>query len=79
VGEILASLGLRLHPDKTAVVDLREGREVAARTQRVDGVADWRAGELIPSGSRPKGAPAPPGRTTATCSWLLYDVIGVGL
>lgn len=27
VGEILASLGLRLHPDKTTVVDLREGRE----------------------------------------------------
>jgi RNA-directed DNA polymerase len=25
--EILASLGLRLHPDKTKVVDLREGRE----------------------------------------------------
>jgi len=27
VGEILASLGLRLHPDKTKVVDLREGCE----------------------------------------------------
>ncbi|MHB1433446.1 MAG: reverse transcriptase domain-containing protein [Streptosporangiaceae bacterium] len=27
VGEILATLGLRLHPDKTKVVDLREGRE----------------------------------------------------
>ena len=27
IGEILASLGLRLHPDKTRVVDLREGRE----------------------------------------------------
>ncbi|WP_067968617.1 group II intron reverse transcriptase/maturase [Mycolicibacter icosiumassiliensis] len=27
VGEILASLGLRLHPDKTKVVDLRGGRE----------------------------------------------------
>lgn len=27
VGEILASLGLRLHPDKTKVVDLNEGRE----------------------------------------------------
>ena len=27
VGGILASLGLRLHPDKTKVVDLREGRE----------------------------------------------------
>ena len=27
VGEILSGLGLRLHPDKTRVVDLREGRE----------------------------------------------------
>jgi RNA-directed DNA polymerase len=27
VGEILAGLGLRLHPDKTRIVDLREGRE----------------------------------------------------
>jgi RNA-directed DNA polymerase len=27
VGEILVSLGLRLHPDKTKVVDLRTGRE----------------------------------------------------
>ena len=27
VGEILGGLGLRLHPDKTKVVDLREGRE----------------------------------------------------
>ena len=27
VGEILASMGLRLHPDKTKVVDLREGRD----------------------------------------------------
>jgi RNA-directed DNA polymerase len=27
VGEILGALGLRLHPDKTKVVDLRQGRE----------------------------------------------------
>jgi RNA-directed DNA polymerase len=27
VGEILGGLGLRLHPDKTKVVDLRDGRE----------------------------------------------------
>jgi RNA-directed DNA polymerase len=27
IGEILASLGLQLHPDKTKVVDLRQGRE----------------------------------------------------
>jgi hypothetical protein len=49
---------------------------VAARTQRLDAVADWRAGELIPAAPGPKGAPAPPGRTAATNSRLLYDVIG---
>jgi RNA-directed DNA polymerase len=27
IGEILASLGLELHPDKTKVMDLRQGRE----------------------------------------------------
>jgi RNA-directed DNA polymerase len=27
VGDVLASLGLRLHPEKTKVVDLRDGRE----------------------------------------------------
>ena len=27
IAEILASLGLELHPDKTKVVDLRQGRE----------------------------------------------------
>ena len=27
IGEILGSLGLELHPDKTKVVDLRQGRE----------------------------------------------------
>lgn len=50
--------------------------EVAARTQSVDGIADWRAGELIPATTGPKGAPAPPGRTAATHSRLLYDVLG---
>lgn len=50
--------------------------EVAARTQSVDGVADWRRGELMPVGDRALGAPAPPGRTAATHSRLLYDVLG---
>jgi hypothetical protein len=69
---ILLERASRIVAEDQGVLDF----EVAARTQRVDGVADWRAGELIPSRSRPKGAPAPPGRTTATCSRLLYDVIG---
>jgi hypothetical protein len=28
-GEVLAGLGLELHPDKTRIVDLREGREAS--------------------------------------------------
>jgi hypothetical protein len=50
--------------------------EVATRTERVDGIADWRAGHLMAAAGGPKGAPAPPGRTVATRSRLLYDVLG---
>ena len=50
--------------------------EVPARTQRVDEVADWRSGHLRAGPAGHKGAPAPPGRTTATCSRLLYDTLG---
>jgi hypothetical protein len=50
--------------------------EVSARTERVTDVADWRTGTLTLSPGVPKGAPAPPGRTAATRSRLLYDVIG---
>jgi hypothetical protein len=50
--------------------------EVSARTQRVADVADWRSGTLTLSAGVPKGAPATPGRTAATSSRLLYDVLG---
>jgi hypothetical protein len=50
--------------------------EVSVRTERVTDVADWRAGTLTLSPPGPKGAPAPPGRTAATSSRLLYDVLG---
>jgi hypothetical protein len=43
----------------------------------VDGVADWRAGELISVTSGPGSAAAPPGRTAATHSRLLYHVLAV--
>jgi hypothetical protein len=62
----------RMAAEDQGVLDI----EVAARSQSVDGIADWRAGELIPVTSRPNGAPAPPGRTAATHSRLLYDVLG---
>jgi hypothetical protein len=50
--------------------------EVSARAQRVADVADWRKGTLTLSAGVPKGAPVAPGRTAATSSRLLYDVIG---
>lgn len=50
--------------------------EVSARAQRVADVSDWRKGTLTLSAGVPKGAPVAPGRTAATSSRLLYDVIG---
>ncbi|STZ40817.1 transposase, IS4 family [Mycolicibacterium gilvum] len=70
---ILLERARRMAAEDQGVLDI----EVAARTQSVDGIADWRAGALIPATTRPKGAPAPPGRTTSTHSRLLYDIIGV--
>jgi Transposase DDE domain len=50
--------------------------EVSVRAARVADVADWRTGTLrLPAGV-PKGAPVASGRTAATSSRLLYDVIG---
>ncbi len=50
--------------------------EVSAREQRVADVADWRSGTLTLAAGVPKGAVVAPGRTAATSSRLLYDVIG---
>lgn len=50
--------------------------EVPARAEKVADVADWRAGMLVAPPVGPKGAPAPPGRTAATSSRLLYQVLG---
>ena len=50
--------------------------EVAARAQCLADVPDYREPTLLEA-PQPKAAPvAPPGRTTATSSRLLYDVIG---
>ena len=67
---ILLEWARRMIAEDQGVLDI----EVAARTQRVDAIADWRRGELMPVGDRTLGAPAPPGRTAATHSRLLYDV-----
>jgi hypothetical protein len=69
---ILLERARRIAAQDQGVLDI----EVPARSQRVDGIADWRAGALLPGPGGPAGAPAPPGRTTATHSRLLYDVIG---
>lgn len=50
--------------------------EVPARPKRIEDVRDWRTGSLIPAPAAPKGAPVGPGRTTATSSRLLYEVLG---
>lgn len=50
--------------------------EVPARVARVADIADWRTGTLTLSAGLHAGAVAPPGRTAATSSRLLYDVIG---
>jgi hypothetical protein len=47
---ILLERASRIVAEDQGVLDF----EVAARTQRVDGVADWRAGELIASRAGPK-------------------------
>jgi hypothetical protein len=69
---ILLERARRIAAEDQGVLDI----EVTARSQRVDGVADWRAGALLLGPGEPAGAPAPPGRITATHSRLLYDVIG---
>jgi len=69
---ILLERARQIAAENQGVLDI----EVAARTQPVDGIADWRAGVLLPAPGGPAGATAPPGRTTATHSRLLYDVIG---
>jgi hypothetical protein len=69
---ILLERARQIAADDQGVLDI----EVAARIQSVDSIADWRTGTLTLSPGVPKGAPAPPGRTAATFSRLLYDVLG---
>ncbi len=84
---ILAHLG-SAHTDAELGILLEQARqivaggqhaldiEVAARAQLLTDVGDYRVPALVDV-PQPKSAPlAPPGRTTATHSRLLYDVIG---
>jgi hypothetical protein len=73
-----AQLGILLERARE-IASLDQGTldiEVAARAQRVDDVADWRTGTLTLPAGVSKRAPVPPGRTTSTCSRLLYDTLG---
>jgi hypothetical protein len=50
--------------------------EVPVRPARVSDVPDWRTSLLIPAPAASLGAPVGFGRTVATCSRLLYDLLG---
>ncbi len=69
---ILLEQARRIAAEDQGVLDI----EVPARILSVDGIADWRSGTLTLSTGAPRGAPAPAGRTAATHSRLLYDVLG---
>ncbi|GFG50761.1 hypothetical protein MAGR_22020 [Mycolicibacterium agri] len=68
---ILLEQARRIAAQDQGVLDI----EVPARTQSIDGIADWRTGTLPLSPGVPKGAGAAR-RTAATHSRLLYDVLG---
>jgi hypothetical protein len=74
-----AELGILLEQARLMVVGGQASLdfEVAARAQSVADVPDFRERALIAKPAEPAVAVvAPPGRTTATSSRLLYDVIG---
>jgi hypothetical protein len=85
---ILAPLG-SAHTDAELGILLEQAREivaggqvaldieVAARAQSIADVPDYREPTLVPAPAAPAVvAVSPPGRTMATCSRLLYDVLG---
>jgi hypothetical protein len=73
-----AELGILLERARQLIAGDQEVLDfkVPARTERVSDVADWRTGTLTLTPGLSNGATAPPGRTAATHSRLLYDVIG---
>jgi len=73
-----AELGILLDEARQVVTGEQEALdiEVPARPERIEDVPDWRTSTLIPAPAAPKGAPVGSGRTAATSSRLLYDVLG---
>jgi hypothetical protein len=73
-----AELGILLDEARAIVTGEQESLaiEVPVRPTRVDDVPDWRTSTLIPAPAVRAGAPVGSGRTAATHSRLLYDVLG---
>jgi Transposase DDE domain len=73
-----AELGILLDEARGIVTGEQEALdiEVPARPTRIGEVPDWRTSTLIPVPAAHRGSPVGPGRTAATSSRLLYDVIG---
>jgi len=72
-----AELGILLQRAREAVAGGQQvlDIEVAARAQSMTRVPDYRA-PTVAQAPAPPGPVTPPGRTTATCSRLLYDAVG---
>jgi len=73
-----AELGILLDQARQIVTGKQEALdiEVPVRPARVQDVPDWRASTLLPVPPAPKGVPVSSGRTAATSSRLLYDLLG---
>ena len=73
-----AELGILLDETRQIVTGEQEALdiEVPARPERIEGVPDWRTSTLIPAPAALGGDPVGSGRTAATSSRLLYDVLG---
>jgi hypothetical protein len=73
-----AELGIFLERARRIVVGDQEALDIAvpARAQSMADVPDYREPTLVGTPAQPKAAPVAPGRTTATSSRLLYDVLG---
>ena len=73
-----AELGVLLDQARQIVTGEQEAFaiEVPVRPARVEDVPDWRTSTLIPAPAAPEGAPVGSGRTAATSSRLLYELLG---
>jgi len=73
-----AELGILLDQARQIVTGRQEAFdiEVPTRPARVEDVPDWRTSTLLPVPPAPKGVPVGSGRTAATSSRLLYDLLG---